>query len=137
MTDPLPTLFVCFTCGADKSVPKDARPGGVLLAGLEAVADHIPARLQRVKCLNGCDFPCAVAVAAPDKLTYVFGDIPPGPDQRAAVIQQLIDYLHAYRAAKNGFVPGAERPPLFKRVIARIPPPTWVSESGVTGEKIS
>lgn len=127
-----PTLFVCYTCGADKTVPKEARPGGDLVRAILAAVPPLPARVQKVKCLGGCNHPCAVAVAGPGKITYLYGHLPVA----AETIEQLRTYLAQYGDAQTGFVPSAHRPPLFRQVLARIPDANWVSESGLVSEPV-
>jgi predicted metal-binding protein len=127
-----PTLFVCYTCGADKSVPKDARPGGDLVRLIDAADPPLPARVQKVKCLGGCNHPCAVAIAAPGKLTYLYGGLP----VEAETVDQLRDYLTQYHAAHQGFVQKGDKPPLFRDVLARIPDANWTSETGIVSEPI-
>jgi predicted metal-binding protein len=116
-------LYVCVTCRALDAQDETVRPGARLhqaLAEALAQADGAlpPIRLMPVECLSVCKRPCTVAVAAPGRWTYVYGDL--DPDTSVAAI---LDGLSRYGATPNGIVPWRERPDIFRKgVIARIPP---------------
>ncbi|HAX80560.1 MAG TPA: FeS-binding protein [Cyanobacteria bacterium UBA11372] len=117
-------LFVCKTCA---TVWKDGKPQGKsggqeLIENLSQLHQNWELRdrflLQEVECMSACSHSCAVSFAAPDKYTYLFGDLPP-QNSAAAVLECAAQYY----AKPNGLLPWAERPePLKKGVIARIPP---------------
>lgn len=113
-------LMVCVTCRAPGGDP-DARPGAQLLQRLEAaLAAEPPAHLavEPVECLSVCKRPCTVALAAPGRWTYVYGDL--DPDTAA---ETLLAFAGQYRATPDGIVAWRERPePIRKGVVARIPP---------------
>lgn len=122
--DTLVTLHVCTTCrGAD--APDEApRPGARLHRALEAALARrerdVPVRIEPVECLSVCKRPCTVAVSAPGRWTYVYGDLDP-----EGSAETILGGIALYARAPDGIVPWRERPPEFRKgVIARIPP-TW------------
>lgn len=75
-------------------------------------------KIEAVDCLSGCNRACAIALAAPQKTTLMFGDLP--PLQSASAILQLAEQ---YFASPDGMVPRQERPDALKKgILARIPP---------------
>lgn len=118
------TLHVCVTCrepGAAGDAPED-RPGARLARALaDAVArgEGPPGlTVESVECLSVCKRPCTVAVSAPGRWTYIYGDL--DPDTSAATI---LDGLARYATTPDGLVPWRERPDAFRKgVVARIPP---------------
>jgi predicted metal-binding protein len=121
-------LYVCITCRA-AGMPEDAvRPGARLHEALaEALAREAlaragnglpPVRLLPVQCLSVCKRPCTVAVTAPGRWTYVYGDLDPDHS-----VPAILDGLSRYGATVDGIVPWRERPEIFRKgVVARIPP---------------
>lgn len=119
-------LHVCITCRpAGGPDAKEDRPGSVLLRALEdalaaraAAGAALPVRLAPVECLSVCKRPCTVAASAPDRWTYVWGDLDP-----ATHLEEILDGIAKYAASADGIVPWRERPQIFKKgVVARIPP---------------
>ncbi|WP_372422758.1 DUF1636 family protein [Salinarimonas chemoclinalis] len=119
-------VHVCTTCRpADGPDAADERPGAILLRMLEdalaaraAAGAPLPVRLAPVACLSVCKRPCTVAATAPDRWTYVWGDLDP-----ATQVDEILDGLARYAASADGIVPWRERPRIFKTgVVARIPP---------------
>jgi predicted metal-binding protein len=116
------TVHVCVTCrAADDDGTPERRPGWRLHAALtEAVAAGSCAGVQvvPVECLSVCKRPCTVAVSAPGRWTYVYGDLDPETG-----VDTILDGVRRYAEAPAGIVPWRERPePFRKGVIARIPP---------------
>ncbi len=105
------TLLVCTTCkGSDPLA--EPRQGAQLHAAL-AAGDVV---VRGVECLSACSNGCAVALQAPGKWTYVYGQMTPddAPD--------ILDGAAKYAASPDGIVPWRDRPLIFrKRVVARIP----------------
>ena len=117
---PAPTLYVCVTCRAEGSDPTAERPGARLYRELAqtAAARGADVRAQAVECRSGCKRPCTVAVAAPGRWTYVYGDL--APETSA---ETILDGVGLYARAPEGIVTWRERPQAFRKgVIARIPP---------------
>jgi predicted metal-binding protein len=115
------TLHVCVTCRAVGDASEE-RPGARLSRALaEAVArgEGPPGlSVEPVECLSVCMRPCTVAVSAPGRWTYIYGDL----DSESSV-ETILDGLRRYAAAPDGLVPWRERPEAFRKgVVARIPP---------------
>jgi predicted metal-binding protein len=114
------TVYVCITCGKEDGTDETA--GRRLLAAISATAakSGLSDRLipTAVECLSVCKHPCTIAVAAPGKWTYVYGDIDPAADAAA-----VVEGIGRYADSADGLVPWRERPERFRKgVIARIPP---------------
>jgi predicted metal-binding protein len=114
---PVVQLLVCTTCRLPDADPAAARPGSDL-AGL--LAGHAPdgVRVVPVECLSNCSRGCTVALRAPRRWTYVYGNLDP-----AQHLAAIVEGAAKYRDAADGLVPWRERPEHFrKNCIARIPP---------------
>lgn len=75
-----------------------------------------------VECLSNCSRGCTVALRAPGRWTYVYGNLDP-----AQHLPALAEGAAKYLAAPDGLVPWRERPEQFrKNCIARIPPLEFV-----------
>ncbi len=117
-------LFICTSC-AFSTTQRDHlghRGGHHLCQQLQQLQQQgqLPPEvtLEPVDCLSACHRFCAIALAAPQKTTLMFGDLP--PLESAAAIAQL---AAQYMASPNGLVPRQARPePLQKGILARIPP---------------
>ena len=116
------TIHVCVTCRPpDFSGEEHDRPGAHLFRALQHALSTTPnatVRLDPVRCLSVCKRPCTVAVAAPGRWTYVYGDLDPGTSA-----ETILDGVGLYARAPEGIVPWRERPQAFRKgVVARIPP---------------
>ncbi|MDR7036460.1 putative metal-binding protein [Methylobacterium sp. BE186] len=113
-------LYVCTTCRAEGD-GDGPRAGARLLAAVEnaLAAEPVPGlRVEPVECLSVCKRPCTVAVTAPDRWTYVYGDL--DPETSAPT---LLAGIRLYAGTSDGIVPWRARPEAFRKgVIARIPP---------------
>ena len=117
-------LFVCTSC-AFSATQRDHlghRGGYHLFQQLQQLQQqgHLPPdfTLEAVECLSACRRFCAIALAAPQKTTLMFGDLPP-LESAGAIAKLAIQYA----ASPNGLVPRQLRPePLQKGILARIPP---------------
>lgn len=111
-------IYVCVTC-RHESDTADLRAGARLLADLEReCAGHPNLDVVAVECLSVCKRPCTVSFAAPEKWTYVYGDLP--PDTSASAIRHA---AMLYADAADGLIPWKLRPDAIKKgVVARIPP---------------
>ena len=112
-------LHVCMTCRRGIPASGDApRPGAAMLAALAAGVVPEGVELRGVECLSACDNGCSVALSAPGKWSYVYGNL--DPDLHAAAI---LEGAARYAASADGLVPWRERPEVFrKQSLARIPP---------------
>ena len=128
MTGPLSVLLVCTRCRMPGSDPAAPRPGAALLAAAQALAPlDGPTGVQGVECLSGCNRPCAVALLAPARVTYVFGDLRADSISAAELLQAARDHT----AAPDGWLPRAARPERLRAgILARVPPLHWPSTAG-------
>jgi predicted metal-binding protein len=111
---PAVTLLVCITCKSDES-PLGA---GLFAALSERLAGEPDIALSPIECLSVCKRPCAVALAAPGKWTYVVGDL-----TSEAHVEDILIAARRYAAAPSGIVPWRERPLSFRKgVVSRTPP---------------
>jgi predicted metal-binding protein len=114
------TLFVCVTCKG-KAAEDEVREGRRLhdaLIDTHRVHGHDRAlKIVPVECLSNCNRACTVALAAPDRWTYVYGDL--GVDTAPDILRGAA----LYAATPDGLVPWRERPEILKKgVVARVPP---------------
>ena len=117
-------LVVCTSCRqpGEAKEPRASRSGALLYRSL---SHHFARWAQRegfvitpYECLSACPRPCAIALQAPGKYTYVFGDMKPGESESA-----VIECASLYRRATVGFLPREERPHALRAaILARIPP---------------
>lgn len=87
----------------------------MLLSALQSQTLHPQLTLKPVACMSACSHACVVALAAPQKMTYVFGDLDPKD------VELILQTAELYLTKLDGILPWAERP-LKKEVITRIPP---------------
>lgn len=121
------SVFVCISCrrpraagetGGDPNLPhvEPGRGFAVALAGAlvaEPGIDVVP-----VECLAVCRRACTVAFMAPEKWTYIVGDV-----EGEAHVAEIAAAARAYAASETGILRWADRPPAFKKgVVARVPP---------------
>jgi predicted metal-binding protein len=114
------TLYVCTTCRDSDHIVGQATPcaGARLFANIEAsVADPL-IRVVPVECLSVCTRTCAVSFAAPNKWTYVYGDL--AADLAA---ETILAGARLYAGTRDGLIPWRLRPDALKKgAIARVPP---------------
>lgn len=99
--------------------PGDERAGARFLAALREAAAEDPAlEIVPVECLSVCRRPCTVALAAPGKWTYVYGDLPV-----AGGASVILDAARLYASTPDGLIPWKLRVDAIKKgVVARLPP---------------
>jgi len=117
-------LLVCTGCRAPGADPSAPRPGAALLQVVRAVSPvRGAAKVEGITCLSGCKRHCAVALIAPGRVTYLFGDLAPD----ASTAHALLGAADAHAAAPDGWLPRAERPTYLRtNILARIPPLHWL-----------
>jgi predicted metal-binding protein len=103
------TVTVCRSCPAGRSGLASAIRTAIEAAGLAM-------RVSEVDCMSGCTRPSTVAVRAPGKTAYLFGDA------SEADVPNLIVFLKLYDASADGNLADA-RPigALREKALARIP----------------
>ncbi|MEM9430795.1 MAG: DUF1636 domain-containing protein [Pseudomonadota bacterium] len=124
-----PILSICLTCRDGREGYETDRRGGTRLA--EAVVERLDGRapgfqLRGVRCMSQCKRACVATLTAPDRFSYVFGDLDPEcPEHSDALLALPAPYL----AAPEGFLRRDERPePLRARILGRLPPPDTASD---------
>jgi predicted metal-binding protein len=106
-------IIICTRCRNPVTGARDAID---LAARLEA-ASASRFRVETVACMAGCDRPLAVGFRAPDKATYLFGDIDPSTDTDA-----LVDFGALYESLPDGWCNEGNRPDALRgKTLARIP----------------
>ena len=126
MTDALPpdapppdaTLAVCITCRREGAPPEGERPGARMLAALSALPLPRGVTIRPVECLSACSNACSVALQAPGKWAYVYGNLDP-----AIHAGDILLGAGLYAASRDGIVTWRDRPQVFrKQSLARVPP---------------
>jgi predicted metal-binding protein len=131
------SVFVCISCrrpravgetGGDPNVPH-VEPGRAFAAALAgALAGEANIAVVPVECLAVCRRPCTVAFVAPEKWTYIVGDV-----EGEAHVAEIATAARAYAASETGILRWADRPPAFKKgVVARVPPTAYRPERAPT-----
>lgn len=99
----------------------EPKPGIQLAAELrQAIAEgrtreHFD--VAEIACMAGCDRPCTVSFSAPNKATYLFGDI-----SAADGVEPLLDFANQYASLTDGWSSSGDRPKaLSNKTLARIP----------------
>jgi predicted metal-binding protein len=121
-------VTVCNTCRArdvqeDGSIAYGERLGATITSGLVAalrargLAGEVA--LAEVGCMAGCGRPCAVAVQAPGKAGYLFGDIATETE-----IDAIATFAGQHLALEDGWCSSLQRPAALKnKTLARLPAP--------------
>ncbi len=124
------TLSVCVRCRDGREEAFGERRGGARLADAIAAAwradEAAQARLvlRGVRCMSQCKRPCAIALSAPGRFSYLFGDLDPETGARDAIDCAL---LHARSA--HGIMARERRPRVLQNgVLGRIPPLDYAGE---------
>ncbi|MBM3380280.1 MAG: DUF1636 domain-containing protein [Phycisphaerae bacterium] len=113
-------ILVCVLCRPD-ALPRDVpRPGLALLEAIEnlALRDDLSFPIRPVECMSGCRRHCTVALQAPGKFTYMFGDLP--ADDASA--EQVLACAALHQASADGSLARAARPERLREgILARLP----------------
>jgi predicted metal-binding protein len=117
-------LRVCNRCRLPGEGSGAPRPGARLAALLRQAG---MAEVVEVPCLSACKRGCAVAVAAPGKVTYLFGDLRADPLDAA----QLGEMARLHQTRPDGFLSREARPERLRAgILARLPPLPWAASGG-------
>ncbi|WP_394789246.1 DUF1636 family protein [Rhodoferax sp.] len=118
-------LIICTTCrpaGVSRDVPA---AGEALLEAVQVATWDLDAaqqariRVRGLACMSGCGRACTVALQAPGKYTYYFGDLV--ADEVTAAEVLACAQLHAGSA--DGNLLRKERPERLRSgILARLPP---------------
>lgn len=116
-------LLVCTTC-RPADAPRDEPPAGqALFNQVQAALATVPGTPRRpdlrgIACLAACSRSCTVALQAPGKACYVFGDLAPDDD----AVQALLQVARQHAASADGLLAWGQRPERLRRgLIARLP----------------
>lgn len=119
-------VIICTTC-RPANTPREHPPAGAaLLEEVQAAAlasDEGPlaagVQVRGFACMSGCSRACTVALQAPGKHSYLFGDLAADAETAAQVL--ACAQLHARSA--DGTLPRNERPERLRNgILARLPP---------------
>ena len=112
---------VCLECGTEAAAPGDAPAGEKLFELIrEILRDPAFATLhpRKVACLGNCDCDCRLALADPDRWSWMLGDVDPSQDE-----DLLREVIRLWVEAPSGLIPKAERPEALKdKALGRMPP---------------
>ncbi|MEM7721001.1 MAG: DUF1636 domain-containing protein [Pseudomonadota bacterium] len=126
MDDTAVTLSVCLRCRDGREIRDtdlDQRGGRRLARAVAAVFDESEAArlgvsVRGVNCMSQCKRPCTIALSAPGRFTYLFGDLDPEINAPEALAVAA-----AYAQSETGFLTRAERPEVLQAgILGRIPP---------------
>jgi predicted metal-binding protein len=119
-------LIICTTCRPADNPREQRAAGDILLEAvlteqaLGAQPDWAVVRVRGVACTAGCARACTVALQAPGKHSYQFGDLAPAPD----AARQLLDCAVLHHHTADGNLARDARPPLLRKgILCRLPPP--------------
>jgi predicted metal-binding protein len=93
-----------------------------LLEAIENIAlrDDLAFAIRPVECTSGCRRNCTVALQAPGKTTYFFGDLPAGETSA----EQVLACAALHQASSDGLMARDIRPERLREgVPARLPAP--------------
>ncbi|KAM3091483.1 DUF1636 family protein [Phormidesmis sp. 146-12] len=99
------TLFVCKSCHRSSEEPAENQPldGGVLLDTLNTLSVQQFAaeelEIKPVGCLWACSRGCVVALANPEKRSYLLVDLPPDEEHASALLQLTRMYMNHRKGA--------------------------------------
>lgn len=120
------TLSICLRCrdGRERRDTDLDQRGGRRLARAVGAAFHGSlassrgVELRGVNCMSQCKRPCTIALSAPDRFSYLFGDL--DPDLH---VDDVLAVAAAYADAPDGFLPRTVRPEVLRAgILGRIPP---------------
>ena len=126
-------LIICTTCrpaGVSRDLPA---AGEALLEAVQIATWDLDVTLQsriRVRglaCLSGCTRACTVALQAPGKYTYFFGDLVAD----GVTATQVLACAQLHACSTNGNLLRKERPERLRSgMLARLPPLATIESAG-------
>ena len=120
------TLSICLRCrdGREtRDTDLDQRGGrrlsrAVVARFAESEAAQLGVRLRGVNCMSQCKRPCTIALSAPGRFTYLFGDLDPEINA-----PEVLEIAAAYAKSETGFLARPDRPKVLQAgILGRIPP---------------
>lgn len=119
-------LIVCTTCRPAGAARAEPAAGALLFEAVSALASPEGVRVRGLACMSACSRACTVALQAPGKHSYLFGDL--APDEATARDVLACAALHA--AAEDGTLMRNARPERLRSgILARLPAPAQESEA--------
>jgi predicted metal-binding protein len=115
-------VLVCVLCRPADLSREMPRPGRALFEAIEnlALCNDLPFRIRPVDCMSGCRRHCTVALQAPGKTSYFFGDL--AADGVSA--EQVLACAALHQASSDGFMARDARPERLRGgILARLPAP--------------
>jgi len=113
-------VLVCVLCRPAELSREMPRPGRALFEAIENIAlrDELPFRIRPVECMSGCQRHCTVALQAPGKTSYFFGDL----IADNATAEQVLACAALHQDSRDGFMARDARPERLRRgILARLP----------------
>lgn len=113
-------ILVCVLCRPAGAPREEPRAGRALFEAVQeaALRDDLPFAVRPVECMNGCSRSCTVALQAPGKSVYFFGDLPAD----AETAQQVLACAQMHQHSPDGTLLRAERPERLREgIMARLP----------------
>lgn len=121
---PMTEVIVCTTCRPAGASRDDPAAGAALFEAVQA-AQRLDAELRArvqvlgVACMSSCSRACTVALQAPGKHTYLFGDLVSDDETARHVL--ICAGMHA--GSSDGSLARNERPQRMRSgILARLPP---------------
>lgn len=115
-------LLVCTTCrpaGAPRELPPTGQALFEAVRSLHSGERTAGLEVRGIACMSVCNRSCTVALQAPGKPSYLFGDL--AADAETAAQLLACARLHAKRA--DGELPRNERPQRLRSgILAKLPP---------------
>lgn len=129
-------LTVCATCRPAGTSRDEPAAGERLLQQVLALAStpepgqtavQTRVRVRGAACMSSCSRACTIALQAPGKHSYVFGDLAPDPDSkpgdRPDIATQILACAHQHAESPDGLLAWNARPERLRRgIVARLPP---------------
>lgn len=121
VTEPVTEVIVCTTCrpaGGSRELPAAGLVLYEAVMALQNAGHATRLQVRGIACLSGCSRACTVALQAPGKPTYLFGDLSAEAQTAAQVL--ACAQQHAHRA--DGALPRNERPERLRSgILAKLP----------------
>lgn len=120
-TEAVTEIIVCTTC-RPAGTPRELPAAGLVLyeavMALQNAGHAAGLQLRGIACLSGCNRACTVALQAPGKPTYYFGDLSADAETAAQVLICAQQYTHS----ADGALPRRERPERLRSgILAKLP----------------
>lgn len=125
LTGPFTELVVCTTCRPAGAPRDEPAAGERLLRQVVALATTVPmpVRVRGVACLSGCSRACTIALQAPGKHSYLFGDLGGDASADPDTAAQVLACARQHAESPDGLLAWSARPERLRRgILARLPP---------------